>query len=281
VSHQVAGWLFLALAGVGSLSLDIWIGIRRSTGRFRDAVIATIAWTIAGLAFAGVVAAVAGGGDTGRYLTIFVLEKTLSLDNVAVFAVVLAGFAIPPAQRQRVLIGGIIAALVLRLALVSGGLAIVDAIHDSLIVFGAVLLVAGARMVRGSGESDGPPRLISWLSARRVAPAAAALVTIGIADLVFAVDSVPAAFAISRTAYVVVAANVFAVLGLRPLYDVLEAAMERLAYLDRAIGVLLCLIGVALCAEPFHPVPEWLLLTAVLGTIGGGVVLSLRASATR
>jgi tellurite resistance protein TerC len=278
VTAHTVGWIVLAIAGTVALTVDISIGVRRSSGRLRDSVIATIGWTLMGLAFGAVVAASAGTGDAGKYLTIFVLEKTLSLDNVAVFAVVLSAFAITEDRRQRVLISGILVALALRIALVSGGLALVDAVHDILIGFGVILLVAGGRMVRGHGGGDGPPRLVSWLTARRVTPAAAALVTIGVADLVFAVDSVPAAFAISRTAYVVVAANVFAVLGLRPLYDVLAVAMERLAYLDRAIGVLLCIIGVALCIEPFHPVPEWILLVAVIGTIAVGVIASLRVA---
>jgi tellurite resistance protein TerC len=225
-----------------------------------------------------VIAGLLGGGPAARYYTVFTLEKTLSLDNVAVFAVILGAFAIPRERQSRILVGGILIALVLRLALVAGGLAIVDAVHDVLIVFGVILLIAGARMLRPNAGPDGPPAAVAWLARRRVQPTAAALVAIGVADLVFAVDSVPAAFAVTRAPVIVVAAIVFAVLGLRPLYEVLAIAMTRLRFLDRAIGLLLCLIGVALCVEPFRAVPEWVLLTGVVTIIAGGVIASLRTT---
>jgi tellurite resistance protein TerC len=276
VSTHLAAWLLLILAGSASLTIDIWLGVRRSAGGLRSAVIATVAWTVAGLLFGGVLAALLGGGPAARYYTVFALEKTLSLDNVAVFAVILGAFAVPLERQSRILVGGILIALILRLALVAGGLALVDAVHDLLIGFGVILLVAGARMLRPGSGHEGPPAAVRWLSRRRIKPAVAALAAIGVADLVFAVDSVPAAFAVTRSPVIVVAANVFAVLGLRPLYEVLAIALTRLRLLDRAIGLLLCLIGVALCIEPFHSIPEWLLLTAVVTIITGGVVASLR-----
>jgi tellurite resistance protein TerC len=275
VSAHLAAWLLLILAGSASLAIDIWLGVRRSSGSLRSAVIATIAWTVAGLVFGIAVAVLLGGGPAARYYTVFTLEKTLSLDNVAVFAVILGAFAIPLERQSRILVGGILIALILRLALVAGGLAIVDAVHDVLIGFGVILLIAGARMLRPDAGHDGPPAAVTWLARRRIQPAVAALVAIGVADLVFAVDSVPAAFAVTRTPLIVVAANVFAVLGLRPLYEVLAIALTRLRLLDRAIGLLLCLIGVALCIEPFHSIPEWVLLGGVVAIIGGGVAASL------
>lgn len=275
MSGHLAAWLLLILAGGLSLAIDIVLGVRRSSGGLRSAVIATIAWTVAGLVFGAVLAAVLGGGPAASYFTVFTLEKMLSLDNVAVFAVILGAFAIPRERQANILVGGILIALVLRLSLVAGGLAVVDAVHQLLIGFGVVLLIAGARMLRPGGGHDGPPAAVTWLTRRRVRPAAAALVAIGVADLVFAIDSVPAAFAVTRSPVIVVAANVFAVLGLRPLYEVLAIAMTRLRLLDWAIGLLLCLIGVALCVEPFHAIPEWMLLTAVLAIISGGVAASL------
>ena len=275
MTAHFAAWALLALAGSASLALDIWLGVRRSSGGLRTAVTATIAWTVAGLLFGVVIVALLGHGPATRYFTVFTLEKTLSLDNVAVFAVILGAVAIPRERQSRVLVGGILIALVLRLALVAGGLAVVDAVHQVLIGFGVILLIAGARMLRPGAGHDGPPRAVGWLVRRRIRPAAAALAAIGVADLVFAVDSVPAAFAVTRTPFIVVAANVFAVLGLRPLYEVVAIAMAQLRLLDRAIGLLLCLIGVALCLEPFYAIPEWVLLAGVVTIIGGGVAASL------
>jgi tellurite resistance protein TerC len=275
VSTITIAWTFLVAAGAVALSVDYVLGVRRPDPRLRSAILATLGWTVAGLAFAAVVRWLLGPAAAGRYLTVFVLEKSLSLDNVAVFAMVLSAFAIPPARRQRVLAAGVIAALVLRIALVSAGLAVVSAIHGVLVVFGAILLVAGVRMAWAHRHREDSPRFVEWLRHRRVTPTVAALAAIGVADLVFAVDSVPAAFAVTRTPFVVVAANVFAVLGLRPLYDLVAVALDRLVHLERALGVLLSLIGIALCLQPVWAVPEWMLFAAVVVTVGSGIVASL------
>lgn len=275
MSTLTLAWVILAVTGAVALGVDQVLAVRRDDRRLRTAVLATVGWTIAGLGFAAVVRGLLGADDAGRYLTVFLLEKSLSLDNVAVFAVVIAAFAIPAERQQRVLAGGVLAALVLRLGLVAGGLALVSALHGILVVFGVVLLVAGARMALPHKEKEGLPRAVEWLRRRRVNPVAAALLALGVTDLVFAVDSVPAAFAVTRTPFVVMAANVFAVLGLRPLYDLLAAAMDRLVHLEKALGVLLALIGVALCLEPVWTVPEWLLLVGVVTCLGAGLLLSV------
>jgi tellurite resistance protein TerC len=273
VTSTVFPWTVLAVTGVAALGVDLALMRRRQ--RLAVSVVTATGWTVAGLAFAAAVRAFEGTGAARDYLTVFLLEKSLSLDNVAVFAVVLSTFAVAAARRQRVLAGGIVAALGLRLAFVFAGLALIAAAHDVLVVFGVVLLVAGARMVRGHDGGGRPPRVVRWLRRRRVDPAIAALATIAVADLLFAVDSVPAAFAVTSNSFVIVAANLFAVLGLRPLYDLLAAAIDRLSHLERALGVLLALIGVALCLEPVWRVPEWVLLVAVVTTLLTGVLLSL------
>lgn len=268
-------WLALVAAGVVAVSVDLTLALRRPDHRLRTALIASLAWLMVGLAFTAVVRGLLGAPEAGQYLTVFLLEKSLSLDNVAVFAVVLTAFAIPPQRRQKVLVGGILAALVLRLAFVAAGLAAVSALHGVLVAFGAVLLVAGYRMARQTQQHTEPPRVVQWLRGRRVHTAAAALIALAVTDLVFAIDSVPAAFAVTHAAFPIAAANVFAVLGLRPLYDLLAAAMDRLVHLERALGVLLGLIGVALVIEPVWKVPEWLILVGVVTTLGAGVMLSL------
>jgi len=275
MSDTVAAWALLVVAGLSALGIDLFLTLRRGNRSVRAAVIASLGWALAGLAFTAVVRLLLGSATAGQYLTVFLLEKSLSLDNVAVFAVVLSAFAVPPERRQPVLVGGILAALVLRLGFVAGGLAVVSAVHDVLVVFGVILVIAGVRMVRQRSGHEGPPRPVRWLQRRGVNAAFGALAALAVTDLVFAVDSVPAAFAVTHAAFPIVAANVFAVLGLRPLYDLLAAAMERLSMLERALGVLLLLIGAALVAEPWWKAPEWLILVAVVATLGTGVVLSL------
>jgi tellurite resistance protein TerC len=275
MSGTTTAWLALVVAGLAAIAVDLLLTFRGKHQSVRAAIVASIGWAVAGLAFAAVVRAALGAGEAGDYLTVFLLEKSLSLDNVAVFAVVLSAFAVPHERRHRVLVGGILIALVLRLAFVAGGLALVSAIHGVLVVFGVILLVAGVRMLLPGEHGNEPPKAVRWLQRRRVNTAVAALLALAVTDLVFAVDSVPAAFAVSHDAYPIVAANVFAVLGLRPLYDLLAAAIERLSYLERALGALLALIGVALCIEPLWKVPEWLILSGVVVTLGAGVLLSL------
>lgn len=268
-------WSALAATGAIALAVDLGLAFRRRTTSLRESTVASIAWFLVGLAFAAVVHGAYGAGESRDYLTVFLLEKSLSLDNVAVFAVVLTAFAIPRDRRPAVLAGGILAALVLRMLFVAGGLALVSALHGVLVAFGVLLVVAGARMTVRREHDGGPPRVVRWLQRRRVSPVIAALLALAGADLVFAVDSVPAAFAVTRHSFPVVAANVFAVLGLRPLYDVLAHAMDRLTHLERALGVLLVVIGLALCLEPIWKAPEWALLAAVVVTLGAGVLLSL------
>ena len=275
VTNDLLAWLVLAATGLVAVAVDITLALRRPDSRMRTAALGSLAWLLVGLAFTGVVRGLIGPHEAGSYLTVFLLEKSLSLDNVAVFAVVLTAFAIPAERRQRVLVGGILAALVLRLIFVAAGLAAVSAVHGVLIAFGAILLVAGYRMARQTGEHTEPPRAVRWLQSRRVNTVVAALLALAVTDLVFAVDSVPAAFAVTTDAFPIAAANVFAVLGLRPLYDLLAAAMDRLNHLERALGVLLALIGAALVVEPIWKTPEWVLLLAVVVTIGAGILLSL------
>ena len=278
MTDTTAAWLALVATGALAIAVDVFLALRRPDRRLRTALIGSLAWLVLGLAFTAVVRGLLGPSHAGSYLTVFLLEKSLSLDNVAVFAVVLSAFAIPVAKQQRVLVVGILAALVLRLAFVAAGLAAVSAVHGVLVLFGVVLVVAGVRMARARASDEAhaqPPRAVRWLQGRGIKAATAALMAVAVTDLVFAIDSVPAAFAVTHDAYPIAAANVFAVLGLRPLYDLLAVAMDRLVHLERALGVLLALIGGALVVGPFYTVPEWAILTMVVAALGSGVLLSL------
>jgi tellurite resistance protein TerC len=273
---NVTAWLALAGVGTMALTVDLALAFRRSRPSLRSSTVAALAWTVVGLAFTGVASVLFDADAAGDYLTVFVLEKSLSLDNVAVFAVVMSAFAVPVVRQPRVLLVGVLAAVVLRIVFVVAGLAAVNAIHGLLIAFGVVLIVAGVRILRtGEPDPEHVPPIVDWLRRRRVSATAAAVAALAATDVVFAVDSVPAAFAVTRDTFPIIAANVFAVLGLRPLYDVLAAAMRRLSHLERALGALIALIGVALCVQPLWTVPEWVILTGVVATLGAGVLFSL------
>jgi tellurite resistance protein TerC len=273
---NVVGWLILIAAAVGCLGIDLVISRRTPTQSTRAALIGSAVWTLVGLAFAPVVLALSNSAETGQYLSVFALEKTLSLDNVAMFAAVLGAARLATATAERVLTGGLLGALLLRVAFIVAGLAVVDAVHAVMLGFAVVLLISGARMLRpNADETTAAPAPSRWTPAAvRNKPALAALLAIIVVDVAFAADSILAAFAITTSAYPIAAANVFAVLGLRPLYVVLKGALERFRYLQAGIGVLLIAIGVELAVEHFVEVPSWVTLAAV----GVCLVVSIGAS---
>jgi tellurite resistance protein TerC len=280
----VLAWITLAATGSVALIVDLLWSRRTRSSDVRAAAVAAVLWTVAGVAFAGAVAAFGGATEAGRYLTVFSLERVLSLDNVAVFAAVFAAIAVPVARRGGVLTGGLLGALLLRVAFIAAGLALVGAAHALLLVFGLVLLAAGVGMLRQPSQRSGeagpddahPPGSLRWLPAGlRRHPESMALVAVILADVAFAADSILAAFAVTTSAYPIVAANVFAVLGLRPLYVVLTHALERFRLLRPGIGVLLGLIGVELILEPFVALPAWVTLVVVVGCVGAAVALSI------
>lgn len=260
-----------------------------TTQSTRSAVLASIGWTLAGFAFAPLVWLIAGGSDTGDYLSAFVLEKTLSLDNVAMFAAILGAAKLAPAANRKVLTGGLLGALVLRILFIAAGLAVVDAVHSVMLVFAAILVFSGWKMALPSGHDDPgrPPSGGSrWLPAWvRNRPFATAMLAIVVVDVTFAADSILAAFAITTSAFPIIAANVFAVLGLRPLYVVLSDAIERFRYLRAGIGLLLIGIGAELAVEHFTAVPSWLTLAAVamclVVSIGASIIADRRSSRVR
>jgi tellurite resistance protein TerC len=242
----------------------------------RKALWASLGWTLLGLAFTPLVWAIAGRSDAGSYLSVFVLEKTLSLDNVAMFAAVLGAASLTAKAERTALTGGLLGALGLRIVFITAGLAIVDAVHAILVGFAVVLVASGVQMMRPEARQEVKQRG-RWLPARlRDNPLAVTLVTIVIVDVAFAADSILAAFAITTSAFPIVAANIFAVLGLRPLYVVLSGAMERFRHLRTGIGVLLVAIGVELAVEHWHDLPTWVSLAAVgvclVGSIGASLI---------
>ncbi|HVU72984.1 MAG TPA: hypothetical protein VHE83_08480 [Mycobacteriales bacterium] len=263
----VAAAIVVDLLRVGRQDADARSGLR-------SAVIDYGLWTALGFAVAIPVALVGSGKDAVAYTTAYVLEKTLSLDNVAVFAAIFTGFAVADAARPKLLTQGIIGALALRVVFILAGIALLDAAQDVLILFGVLLLLTGVRMLRSSSE-DGhakPPKLPGFLTKR---PSLAPLITLVVADVVFAVDSIPAAFGVTTKAFLVVASNAFAILGLRPTYLILVGGMARFRYLEPAVAFLLIIIGAKLCAHHWVHVHDAVSLAVVAAVLGGGVLLSV------
>jgi len=297
LSSPAAPWAGLAVAIAVLLAIDLLV-VRGRGGEMslRLATIASLVWVGVSLAFFGVLLAFGDAEDASAYLAGYLVEKSLSLDNVFVFLLVFTAFGVPVAERHRLLTYGIVGALVLRLIFIVAGAAVLGAFSWLNFVFAAFLVWTGWRMYRHRHDHDGEQALVDRLSgrlpisagptggrlARREAgrrvltTAGAALVAIAIVDLIFAVDSVPAILAITTDAYVVFAANAFALLGLRPLFFLVAELVERLHHLKTALAALLVFVGIKMAlGQIVGKIGPEISLPVILGILATGVVASL------
>jgi tellurite resistance protein TerC len=243
------------------------------------------------------------GSDAGvQYLTGYVIEKSLSVDNVFVWAVVFGYFGVPGKYQHRVLFWGIFGALVLRAIFIFAGVALLESLEWLLFVFGGLLLFTAyrvathepgdihpehnpalrlvRRVVPVSSDFDGQ-KLFTVQNAKRVAtPLFVVLVLIESTDVVFAVDSVPAILAVSRDPFVVFSSNAMAILGLRALYFLLAGVRDRLVYINQGLGVILAFVGVKMIVSEWYHVPTWASLSVITIALAVTVVVSLRHDPT-
>jgi predicted tellurium resistance membrane protein TerC len=277
---SAATWGVLGALVVAMLAIDLLVFARDHTPPLREAAAWSVAWLVVAVAFGGLFWAWQGGEAGGQFFAGYLLERTLSLDNVFVFAVILTYFAVPAAVQPKVLSWGIALALVLRLVLILAGAALLDAFHATFYVFGAVLLFTAWKLVRREGQEVAPDRnrALRLLPRRlRGRPLVVVFVVVATTDIVFAIDSIPAIFAVTSEPFVVFAANAFAVLGLRALYFLLAGMMDRFVYLSHGLALILAVIGAKmLLIDVWHP-PIWLSLGVIVTVLAATVALSLRA----
>jgi tellurite resistance protein TerC len=272
------------IALIGALAVLLIIDLVVMRGREitpRGAAVASAAWVGVALAFFGLL--LVSGGDASSFLAGYLVEKSLSLDNVFVFLLVFAAFGVTGAERHRLLSYGIVLALVLRAVFIVAGAAALHAFGWLSFVFAAFLIWTGWKMFRHRHDHDSESALVARLT--RVLPigsAAAALVAIALVDVLFAVDSVPAILAITDDTFIVFAANAFALLGLRPLFFLVAELVDRLYYLKTALAALLVFIGAKMAAAEFvGKIGPEISLPAIVLILGTGVVASLvRSSRT-
>jgi tellurite resistance protein TerC len=288
------GGLVVVLIALLLIDLRFFAPGREAT--FRESAAWSIGWLALGLAVTPVVLAINGSEDAVNYVTVYLIERSLSLDNLFVFILLFAYFGVPHEHRPRLLFWGIIAALVLRGLAILGGTALIAQFHFVLYLLGVLLLVLAYRIYRGVGENVDPDRNIVVRGVRKVfpvtdgfrnghwfvrqhghahvTPAFVCLTAIVAADIAFAVDSIPAAFAITRDPLIIWAGNVFALLGLRALFVLVEGLMRRFRYLDETIACVLAIIGVKLLIE------EWLKIGPVanLALVGLAFTIGIGAS---
>jgi tellurite resistance protein TerC len=276
--HEFVPWLALGAALSIMLAVDLLV-VRGRGGEIstRGAVLASVIWLAVGVGFAAVLLAFGSDEQAGDYLAGYLVERSLSLDNVFVFLLVFGAFAVAPADRHRLLTYGVLGALLLRGVFIVLGVAALERFSWLSVTFAALLLATAAKIWAHRHDSEGETALVGSIHDRiPLKGTAAALAALMVVDVIFAVDSVPAILAITTDTYVVFAANAFALLGLRPLFVVVADLVERLYYLKAALAVLLAFIAIKMAASEWVGKlgPEYS-LPAIAAILGAGVAASL------
>src|SRR3954467_751491 len=277
---SLLGWLALVGALVALLGFDPFFA-HRGAVTLRGAAGWSALWMAVGVAFGLVVLGTVGGAAAGSYWAGFLMEKALSLDNVFVIAVLMSTFAVPEAKRADVLTFGIVVALVLRTAFIVAGVALIELFHPVLYVMGALLVATGIRLAVKGDDAEGAADSRPLRALRRIGapPLVAALLAVAVADVVFAIDSIPAVLAITTDTFLVFAANAFALLGLRALYVLLDGAAARFRFLHYGLAALLVFVGAKMLLEDVVHLPIAVSLGAIVAILGAAIAASLKRTA--
>lgn len=291
-------WVAFAVFVAAMLLVDLLaFGRRGEPIPLRRSVTWSIAWTLLGFGFAGFLWLWQGREHAGEYLAGFLIEKSLSIDNLFVFALIFAYFAVPPAFQRRALFWGIVGAIALRAIFILAGAALLDAFHYTVYVFGVFLVITGIRLARHRDVEIHPERnpvlkfiarvlpmstvfdedkLVVREHGKLVAtPMLGALALIATFDVVFAVDSIPAIFAITRDTFIVYAANAFSLLGLAALYFVLAGMIDRFRFLNLGLAAVLVFVGLKMTLADVYEIPVYLSLAFIVVALATAVALSI------
>ena len=291
-------WAGFTLFVLAMLALDL--GFLHRRGRevgARGAFAWSAVWVALALGFAGLVWVWFGPERAEEYVAGWLIEKSLSIDNLFVFVVLFGAFRIPGRDQHRVLFWGILSALVLRAAMILGGSVLLERFHWLAYVFGVFLVVTGARLWahrRAVPDPEGG-RLVRWI--RRVIPSTPqlsggrffireggrllatplflALVAVELTDIVFAVDSIPAIFAVTTDPFIVYTSNIFALLGLRSLYFLLSGLLDRFIHLKAGLAAVLVYVGLKMAVAGWIAIPPALSLGVIVAIVGASIVASL------
>jgi tellurite resistance protein TerC len=291
-------WFFLAGIVVSLLLIDLLVIHRKaSVMSTRRAAVESAVWISVGLLFSLYVLAAFGASSSGEYLSAYLIEKSLSIDNVFVWSVILTHYRVPEQFQHRVLFWGIFGALAMRFAFIFAGVAVIQKFDFTLVLFGAFLVYTGAQLFKGDSDFDPSKsrpmalfhrfvpstdeldgqKLITVRNGRRLAtPLLAVLVLIEVTDVIFAVDSVPAVLAISHEQFIAFSSNAFAILGLRALYFVLADIRHRFEYLEQGIAAILIFVGVKMALSLWFHIPTYVSLVVIGAVLAASVLWSLR-----
>jgi tellurite resistance protein TerC len=303
VDLTIEGWHWPVLLGVigAMLLIDILV-VHRNAHEIhtKEAAIESAVWISVGLLFGLVMLWEFGSAAAGEYMGGYLIEKSLSVDNVFVWAVLFTHFQVPKMYQHRVLFWGIFGALAMRVGFIFAGVAIINSFKITLILFGLFLLYSGIKLLQTHDEGFDPSKskamkifhrfvpstdeldgqkLFTKVNGKRLAtPLLAVLVLVEITDVIFAVDSVPAVLAVTNEQYIAFASNAFAILGLRALYFLLADMRDRFQYLQTGLGVILAFVGIKMTLSYWWHMPIAISLSVIAMILAVSIFASLRST---
>jgi tellurite resistance protein TerC len=271
-------WAMLAVIVVTSIAIDLLAHRGDRVDSKSRALGWTLVWVGLALAFGAWITVRFGARAGEEYLAAYLLEKSLSLDNLFVFLLVFSALKIPPHEQRRVLTWGILGAIVMRGLLIFAGAAAIGRWHALTYVFGGILLLAAIKLLLPQAEEK-ESRIVLWLQRHvKWSKFAIAIVAIELTDVVFAIDSVPAAFAVTQDEFIIYSSNLFAILGLRALYIVLAGALGGLRYLKFGLAAVLGFAGGKLVLAGWVTMSPLGSVAVIAGCLGVSVVASIVAN---
>jgi tellurite resistance protein TerC len=305
VDITIEGWHWpVLLAVIGAMLLVDILVVHRNAHEIRtkEAAIESAVWISFGLLFGLVMLWEFGSAAAGEYMGGYLIEKSLSVDNVFVWAVLFTHFQVPKMYQHRVLFWGIFGALAMRVGFIFAGVAIINSFKITLILFGLFLLYSGIKLLQSHDDGFDPSKskvmkifhrfvpstdkldgqkLFTKENGKRLAtPLLAVLVLVEITDVIFAVDSVPAVLAVTNEQFIAFASNAFAILGLRALYFLLADMRDRFQYLQTGLGVILAFVGIKMAVSYWWHMPIAASLAVIAMILVVSIVASLRATPT-
>jgi tellurite resistance protein TerC len=297
-------WLWTAFSVVVLVMLALDLGVFHRQAhevRFRESLTWTMIWIALSLIFCGAIFHFYGSQKALEFLAGYVIEKALSVDNIFVFVILFSSFSVPKIYQHRVLFWGVIGAILLRAVFIAAGAALIHRFAWILYIFGAILVVTGIRLLRQEAGDVHPENNPVFKLARKVIPAVPeydgqkfftvrngkrfatplfiVLLAVEATDVVFAVDSIPAIFAVTLDPFIVYTSNVFAILGLRALYSMLGNVLDRFRYLNVGLALVLLFVGAKMLLAGVFKVPIGASLGVIALLIGGSIVISWLSSA--
>ena len=292
-------WIGFNVFVLAMLALDLGVFHRKAhVVGFKESITWTVVWVVLALLFNAGIWHLSGSQKALEFFTGYVIEKSLSVDNVFVFAMLFSYFAVPPIYQHKVLFWGVLGALVMRAAMIALGAALIAKFTWIIYLFGAFLILTGIKMVLKREEEIHPERnpvvrlfkrlmpvtsdyrgdkfFVVENGLRHATPLFVVLLLVEFSDLIFAVDSIPAIFAVTTDPFIVYTSNVFAILGLRSLYFALAGVMDKFHYLKIGLGVVLSFVGVKMMlAHSPYKIDTLVSLAVVVGIIAASIVASL------